>query len=326
MEIFQKMSENPQLTILLPLYNSAEFVDDLMDCMLKNDLPRETVRLVMIDDGSDDQTAKIIESYLDDLKKSFSQVKFFQQPQNVGVTQNHYTLLTFVETEYFCFIDNDDVFSSDKLSHQIAVMNDNPDIAMCGTEHKTINRNERIILPSCQHDVIIEKLDLRLYLANIPPCQNSSLVYRTAMFRLFDAGTRNHFDVATQISIMCQDQARMCILRFPFSGYRVGSGYSKNLSKNMTTFLKVIDDLAFPIICMGMIIPRHIILVRYLRFLLPYLKIIFSEHGVLGLLFGVARALRTILILFFKKQSLPTLKLDVLDAEKHQCNLVEIGH
>ncbi len=320
------MSNISKLTILLPLYNSSEFLVDLIDCILKNDLPRQTVKLVMIDDGSNDKTIEIIETYLDELKQSFSRVMFFRQHQNVGVSQNHKTLLTFVETEYFCFIDSDDVFSPDKLRHQINVMDANSDFAMCGTDHVTFNRNEKVVLPAFQQDLVLEELDLRLYLKNIPPSQNSTLVYRTSMFRLFEAGTRYHFDIANQISIMCQDAARMCILRFPFSGYRVGTGYSKDLSKNLPTFLKVIDDIAFPIICMGSIIPRHIIFVRYLRFLLPYLKILFFEHGILGLLFGVARAIRTIPILISKNQSLPTLKLEVLDAEKHQENLVAIGH
>ncbi|MDB0024040.1 glycosyltransferase family 2 protein [Planktomarina temperata] len=320
------MNEKPQLTILVPLYNSADFVDDLMECLVKNDTPRDIVRLVMIDDGSDDQTAQIVLSYLSDLNKSFSQVQFFQQHQNVGVTLNHYTLLTFVDTQYFCFVDNDDVFSPNKLSRQLAVMNDNPDIAMCGTDHVTITRNEQVVLSSCRDELVVEKLDLKLYLKNIPPCQNSSLVYRTSMFRLYKAGTKYHFDIATQISIMSQDQARMCILRFPFSGYRVGSGYSNKLLKNLPTFLKVIDDMVFPIICMGLILPRHIVFFRYLRFLLTYLKLLYREHSVFGLFLGVARALRSIRLLFFSKQSLHTLELDVLDAEKYQEKLIAIGH
>ena len=62
MRIQEKMSNISKLTILLPLYNSSEFLVDLIDCILKNDLPRQTVKLVMIDYRSNDKTIEIIET------------------------------------------------------------------------------------------------------------------------------------------------------------------------------------------------------------------------------------------------------------------------
>ncbi len=55
------MTEHPLVTVVIPAYNRADYIEQTIDSVLDQTYPR--VQLIVIDDGSTDGTYEKIEAY-----------------------------------------------------------------------------------------------------------------------------------------------------------------------------------------------------------------------------------------------------------------------
>lgn len=105
-----------RVCVLLSTYNGARYLKPQLDSLLAQDYPEIVIQVR--DDGSNDSTLKILESYA--ARHSTIRVT---QGTNVGVSRSFLTLLAEADSNcgYFAFCDQDDVWLPDKIS--IAVQN-----------------------------------------------------------------------------------------------------------------------------------------------------------------------------------------------------------
>ena len=89
-----------ELTIIVPIYNSP--INLLNRCL--ESLDNENIEIILIDDGSNDET----QQYIDKYAKTKSNMKVLHQ-DNTGAATARKNALKYVETEYFSFVDQDDV-------------------------------------------------------------------------------------------------------------------------------------------------------------------------------------------------------------------------
>jgi glycosyltransferase involved in cell wall biosynthesis len=97
------------ISVVIPAYNAAQFIRETLDSVLNQTLPADEV--LVIDDGSTDETASIAESY-------GSAVRVFRRPnlkqsvsRNFGVQE--------AKSEWIAFNDADDIWESNKLERQM---------------------------------------------------------------------------------------------------------------------------------------------------------------------------------------------------------------
>jgi glycosyltransferase involved in cell wall biosynthesis len=57
------INETPLVSIVIPAYNHAGYLDEAIQSILDQDYPR--VELIVLDDGSTDKTREILEKYGD---------------------------------------------------------------------------------------------------------------------------------------------------------------------------------------------------------------------------------------------------------------------
>ena len=69
----------PKLSIIVPIYNVCKYLDKCIESILNNDI--EQVEIILIDDGSTDESAIIC-----DKNKSIQQVHVIHQ-KNMGVSK-----------------------------------------------------------------------------------------------------------------------------------------------------------------------------------------------------------------------------------------------
>jgi len=98
------MTEYPLISVLVPAYNHEKYVETTLSSILEDQYPNK--ELVIIDDGSDDNTGKIIEDWVN-LYKDEIQMKF-QSRKNWGVTKTLNDLIDLSNGEYILFIHSDD--------------------------------------------------------------------------------------------------------------------------------------------------------------------------------------------------------------------------
>jgi glycosyltransferase involved in cell wall biosynthesis len=84
------MTTVPSCSVIIPTYNRAGLLARTLDSLVRQDLPRADFEVLVVDDGSSDQTAELAQSYRDRLELRY----FFQpdegwrvaQARNVGIS------------------------------------------------------------------------------------------------------------------------------------------------------------------------------------------------------------------------------------------------
>ena len=99
----------PLISIIIPVYNAAKFLNQTISSCLKQDYPN--LEIILINDGSTDDSKTICEKYL----KASTSVLFFDRPhQGVSATRNFG--LDHFSGEYFSFLDADDLLAENFIS------------------------------------------------------------------------------------------------------------------------------------------------------------------------------------------------------------------
>lgn len=101
MENYAK-NENPLVSIIVPVYNSAKYLSGCVDSILAQTY--KNIELILVDDGSKDDSGKICDSYA----SKDSRVKVIHQ-QNGGISRAQNAGLDAASGEFMAFADNDDI-------------------------------------------------------------------------------------------------------------------------------------------------------------------------------------------------------------------------
>jgi glycosyltransferase involved in cell wall biosynthesis len=113
----------PKVSVLIPTYNSAQFLDETIQSVLSQTFP--DYEIIIVDNQSTDNTDKIIEKY-----KLDSRIRYYKNSVNIGMTGNWNQCLLYANGEYIKFLMSDDKFHPHLLEKFINVMDKNPDVSV----------------------------------------------------------------------------------------------------------------------------------------------------------------------------------------------------
>jgi glycosyltransferase involved in cell wall biosynthesis len=119
------MSWDYQVSVIMPVYNGEAFVADAIDSVRSQTL--DSWELVVINDGSTDGSADVIEPYLDD-----DRIRYLEQ-ENQGVTATTNRGIREASGEYLTIHPQDDFSEPDRLERQVAVLEEHPDVGLVYT-------------------------------------------------------------------------------------------------------------------------------------------------------------------------------------------------
>ena len=106
------MTENMLYSIIIPSYNRAEEIDELLSSIENLDEPSPEFECVIVDDGSEDNTKEIVEEHQEDSEYS---IRFIQQPnQGPGAARNNG--MKQAKGDFFIFLDSDTLVDSHWLN------------------------------------------------------------------------------------------------------------------------------------------------------------------------------------------------------------------
>ncbi|MBE6367652.1 MAG: glycosyltransferase [Lentisphaerae bacterium] len=119
------LKNNPLLSIVVPIYNTEQYLVQCLDSLVNQTL--HNIELILVDDGSTDRSAEICRQYA--LKYPF--IKLIRQ-KNSGVTKALMAGMAEVTGEYYSFCGSDDFVDCDFYKNLIeTALEKNADIVQC---------------------------------------------------------------------------------------------------------------------------------------------------------------------------------------------------
>lgn len=126
MEKQQIISSTPLVSILMLTFNREQFIGEAIESILVQSY--QAWELLVIDDGSTDETYKLMAAYTD------PRIRYIRHSENKGLRVRRRESLTYAGGQYVAVLDSDDVWvDSEKLALQVAHLQAHPECVLVGS-------------------------------------------------------------------------------------------------------------------------------------------------------------------------------------------------
>lgn len=109
------MNKNYLLTVIVPVYNTAKYVERCINSILNQSL--KEIQVIIIDDASSDSSYEMICRF-----KQFDNVRIIRNSENIGQGATRNLGLEYVDTKYFCFLDSDDWVDTNTYEQAVSTL------------------------------------------------------------------------------------------------------------------------------------------------------------------------------------------------------------
>jgi len=123
----------PGVSVILSVYNGESYISESMESILNQTF--RDFELIVINDGSTDRTSEIIKSYSD------PRIINLENEKNIGIARSSNKGLRIARGRYIAIMDADDISLPERFQKQFKFLENNPDIGVCGTWIKVIDKN-----------------------------------------------------------------------------------------------------------------------------------------------------------------------------------------
>ena len=169
------MARDIQFSVVIPAYNAERFIEETIHSVLNQTYPQ--FELIVVNDGSDDSTVHIVESFQDKRIRLYSIARtgIPAAPRNYGILR--------ASGEYIAFLDADDMWTRRKLEkcRDMILQYGARFIFTNGIRIDEYGNLLGIIHPRQFREFVVEKRDMLLLMDNFIPC--SSVVVDSEIFK-----------------------------------------------------------------------------------------------------------------------------------------------
>lgn len=158
----------PEVSILTATYNNGKYIEEAIESVLSQTF--SDWELIIVDDGSTDDTKKKIDPYLDDLRITY----VWQKNQGQSVARN--TAYQQSKGKYIAILDSDDYWAPTKLEKQVKCLKTHPNIGLVYTNKLSVN-DKSIVIINNPETIDISANPLMALLMRANPITHSSVLY-----------------------------------------------------------------------------------------------------------------------------------------------------
>ena len=157
------MKKIPQVSIILPNYNSHKFIKKTIRSVINQNF--YSWELIIVDDASNEKT-KIILKRIQRYKK----IRIYWLSKNKGAGYCRNFAIKKSKSKYIAFIDSDDIWKKNKLKNQINFMKKN-NYSFTYTNYETFGKKKKIIS-------VPRKFNFFDFIHNTSICTSSMIIKR----------------------------------------------------------------------------------------------------------------------------------------------------
>jgi hypothetical protein len=208
----------PLVTIIIPVFNGADFLNEAIDCALAQSY--KNIEIIVINDGSADNgaTENVALSYGD-------KIRYIKKP-NGGVSSALNQAIEASNGEYFSWLSHDDLYYPDKISKEVEflnrIMEENPKedrnriIIHCATV--SVDKEGKIIKVPSYRGVDEVESNIKVIIDNVYNYRLSGcsfLIPKAAYQDIggFDEGIRTVSDVEYWYRLLFRDYHFYCLTK-----------------------------------------------------------------------------------------------------------------
>lgn len=124
------MTDTPKVSVIIPSYNRAHFVGEAIQSILDQTFP--DFEVIVVDDGSTDNTKDVVTSFKD------PRVKYtFQENRGIAAARN--TGIKATSGEYVAFLDSDDLWLPQHLELKVRLLDSRPEVALVCSDNYVVD-------------------------------------------------------------------------------------------------------------------------------------------------------------------------------------------
>lgn len=144
-----------KISIVIPTYNSQNTIKKAIDSALEQDFPKKNFEIIVVNDGSTDDTLKILKSY-------GKKIKIISQ-RNQGVIKANNKGFKAARGDYVIKLDSDDYFKKNILKEMVKILDNKSEIdfVYCDYYEKPAKGKAKIISTSNLFNTIAEGIMFR---------------------------------------------------------------------------------------------------------------------------------------------------------------------
>ena len=144
-----------KVTVLIAAYNEAENIEKCLSSIINQSF--NNYKVLLLDDGSTDETASIAEGFLSNTKIDYRVIKSLENVGKISVINRN---ISYLNSEYVAIHDADDEMYPDRLKDQVKYLDDNPTCDILGGQQCLIFDNgiKKILKPPTEHAQICTRL------------------------------------------------------------------------------------------------------------------------------------------------------------------------
>ncbi|HEU0126158.1 MAG TPA: glycosyltransferase [Flavobacterium sp.] len=125
-----------KVSVIIPAYNCQDFIQSTINSVINQTYPQELIEVIIVNDGSTDNTTTILNSYKDSFK--------IIHTENKGVSHARNTGLANATGDFIQYLDADDLLESKKIEIQVqALLANKADVAY-GNWERFLEINSKI--------------------------------------------------------------------------------------------------------------------------------------------------------------------------------------
>ena len=132
----KKITSLPAISIIIPAFNEAKSIIACVKSVLNSNYPRKLLQIIVVDDGSSDNTLDILEEY--SLEMKINQLKIISQKNSGKANALNNGLKNYADGELVMCLDADSVIDKNALFNSVKYFR-NPRVAAVASNVKIVN-------------------------------------------------------------------------------------------------------------------------------------------------------------------------------------------
>lgn len=228
----------PKITVFMPVYNAEKYLKESVESVLEQTFT--DFELLIIDDGSSDNSVNIIESFND------KRIRLIHNGENKGLPYTRNRGLELARGKYLAIMDSDDVADTERLAIQYRIMENNQKLVVLASGNEVLSsdktsqygwkeklysyifyrKSSQIKIDLIFHNVLVNSTTM----IRLDFLKDKNICYNEKCFVMQD------YEIWTQI---CAKGGNIQILRLPLVKYREhGENISNRTRKNSNELRK----------------------------------------------------------------------------------------